>query len=514
MKSAAPLLALLLALAPAAHALSDSKFQKVQDRIEALQKAGDFKGADAAVADGLNQKLTPAQKRALEFETERTRRIRKDYSLTEEGLRAALKKSVRDVTDAEIDAWIKEGRFDRLVIDGEARFVGASSANLFFRNADVRPRRLKEKTGKLNQFLLAHTRAVRSETKPWGDVLGAPRDFKLTMTIAADKDAAPAGETIQCWMPYPQQGEFQSGIKLLASTPAEVTVGWPSYPIRSLYFHQPAVAGQPTAFKAEYTLTVQPRRYQIDPSLVGVTDQRRGAPAAYFTQEQLPHVPFTPEVKALAAKIVGNEKNPAVKARLIYDYLAKTNKYSFAREYSTLRCIPEYVLENHYGDCGQIALTYITLCRAAGVPARWQSGWVIYPQLTNLHDWTEIWLAPYGWVPVDPDYAMEWEQDAEGLSADEVKELQDFFFGGLDAYRIAMNREHGYPLYPPKKDYRSDDVDQQRGELETASGNNIYFSDFNYNMDVEFLSEEGRTAAETDKKPAAPVGPTAPGVAR
>ena len=55
-----------------------------------------------------------------------------------------------------------------------------------------------------------------------------------------------------------------------------------------------------------------------------------------------------------------------------------------------------------YGDCGQEAMLFITLCRLNGVPARWQSGWNTFSRDKSNHDWTEIYLAPYGWMPADP----------------------------------------------------------------------------------------------------------------
>ena len=35
---------------------------------------------------------------------------------------------------------------------------------------------------------------------------------------------------------------------------------------------------------------------------------------------------------------------------------------------STIENIPEYVLDNRHGDCGQVSLLFITLCRISGIP--------------------------------------------------------------------------------------------------------------------------------------------------
>ena len=53
-------------------------------------------------------------------------------------------------------------------------------------------------------------------------------------------------------------------------------------------------------------------------------------------------------------------------------------------EYSTIENIPEYVLDNHKGDCGQVSLLFITLCRISGIPAHFQSGFMMHPKAWNL----------------------------------------------------------------------------------------------------------------------------------
>ena len=91
-------------------------------------------------------------------------------------------------------------------------------------------------------------------------------------------------------------------------------------------------------------------------------------------REQYPHIRFTPYLRSLASEIVGEEKRPMEIARRIYDYVTKNVQYSYMRNYSLMTCIPEYCAKNLRGDSGVQALLFITLCRIAGVPARWESG--------------------------------------------------------------------------------------------------------------------------------------------
>ncbi len=127
---------------------------------------------------------------------------------------------------------------------------------------------------------------------------------------------------------------------------------------------------------------------------------------------------------------------------------------------------------------------FIALCRLNGIPARWQSGWKLFPDETIIHDWAEIYLAPWGWVPVDPYMAVYATRYATSLSPEQRLDLRDFYFGGLDHYRMAVNCDHSQPLTPSKHSIRSDDVDFQRGELECGN-RNLYFDQFTYGLTVQ-----------------------------
>lgn len=496
-------------------AMTPAAFDELLAQLEEHQRSGEFNEAMVKAQGTLESEdsLTNDQRRALEFEVERTRRIERDYSLSESRLREILKgeQGVQGVTDEEITAWIEEGRFDFLEVDGQKRFVGASRPNLFFRYPELRARAKDPSTGEWYRFLLEHARGVRAQIEHPAQDTADPIPYEVDFTLTVKGGEVPDGEIIRAWMPYPQQFNAQQDVRLLSASPDLAWMNAPDYPMRSLYFEAPSNGEEDTVFQASYTVTVLPRFFRLDAERVAAARQFLHPEATHWTQEQPPHVVFTPRIQKLAAEIVGEETNPMLKARAIYDWIADNKVYSYAREYSTLRCIPEYVLDTGYGDCGQIALLYITLCRAAGVPARWQSGWVMYPEWENLHDWTEIYLAPYGWVPVDPDFAMGIETKADKLTRSEKDELRGFYFGGLDGFRLTINRDHGFPHYPPKEDFRSDTVDFQRGEVE-ATGKNIYYGRFRYNLEKKILSGPYATESANDKQSKA--RPADPGAAR
>ena len=121
----------------------------------------------------------------------------------------------------------------------------------------------------------------------------------------------------------------------------------------------------------------------------------------------------------------------------------------------------------------------ITLMRMNGIPARWQSGWTFTDgKYDDIHDWAEIYLAPYGWIPVDVTY---------GRLASNDPSLKWLYLGGLDNYRIAFNDDFSRDFAPAKQHFRSDTVDSQRGEVEWDGGN-LYYDKWDYHFDWKILS--------------------------
>jgi transglutaminase-like putative cysteine protease len=153
--------------------------------------------------------------------------------------------------------------------------------------------------------------------------------------------------------------------------------------------------------------------------------------------------------------------------------------WASAREYSTIPNIPEYVLANRHGDCGQVALLFITMARAAGIPAKWQSGWMMHPGNKSLHDWAEAYFEGIGWVPVDQSFGR-----VKSSKGDDDSYF--FFTKGMDAYRLIVNDDISQEFFPAKIHHRSETVDFQRGEVEWR-GENLYFGRWRYNMDIEYL---------------------------
>lgn len=309
-----------------------------------------------------------------------------------------------------------------------------------------------------------------------------PKSFEVTMTVTVKPDAVPAAETVRAWLPIPRLYPHQKDFKLQTASPTLKNISAEDDPIRSAYLEGTAVQQQLTKFQIEYTYTTYGVHFNLKPEKIVAFDSLDPLVRMYTAEG--PHVVFTEKVRKLSQELAGDEPNPLRKAKRFYDWITENIQYSYALEYSTIRNISEYCLTKRYGDCGQAALLFITLCRSNGIPARWQSGWLTMPGRKTIHDWTEIHIPPYGWIPVDPYMGVFAMRYMTSLQDDEKHELRDFYFGGLDQYRMAANSDHNQTLTPPKQSLRSDNVDFQRGELEYGT-TNLYFDTYSFSLTIK-----------------------------
>ena len=112
---------------------------------------------------------------------------------------------------------------------------------------------------------------------------------------------------------------------------------------------------------------------------------------------------------------------------------------------------------------------FIALCRIAGIPARWESGFAVAPGDAGCHDWARFYVAPKGWMYADCSYGASMAR-----RGDEV--LRRHYFGSLDTGRMVANSAFEAPFDPPMLGFRSDPYDNQSGEME-ADGVGLYGDD-------------------------------------
>ncbi len=459
----------------------------VMHTIIGLVDAGQFHAAGQRIEAALKQPgLSPAERRSLTFQRVRMQRMRLDFHLTAAQAKARVRKRIPGLTDAEFARWDAQGMLEHMYIDGQLRYFRGAPSNLFRLSAEASklravqtpllPSGLPEKfTRQVTRF----DRQVIREARQTGRSSVLPQRVEVTQTVTVDADAVPAGKTVRAWIPYPRANPGQQeDIRFVASQPAAHRIAPASALQRTVYLEKKAQAGKPTVFSVTYEVTLYAQYHAIDPDKV--VKAKITPELAPYVAERAPHVVFTEPLRVFSHQVVGDATNPWRIAQRIYAAVDKI-PWAGAREYSTISDISAYTLRNGHGDCGEQTLLLITLMRMNGIPARWQSGWTFTKgKRDDIHDWAEIYLAPYGWIPVDVTYGRLDSRDPA---------LKWFYLGGLDNYRIAFNDGFSQPFVPPKHSFRSDTVDNQRGEVEWDGGN-VYYNQWSFHFDWKILSSE------------------------
>ncbi len=455
-----------------------------------LVDTGAFAKAQQAIDAALNStSVSSEQRSAYEFERERMRRILLDFSLSESDAQARVRKQIPDLKDAEFRAWDAAGLLESRVIDGKKRYFNRAPSNLFRLSADARARRANP--APFNDSPLekphAHHREVLQQASATRRASVAPRRVRITQSITVEPDAVPAGETVRAWIPFPRAipGQ-QESIKFIESSPSKHQLAPESALQRTVYFEQPAVAAKPTTYSVTYELTIYGQHQQIDPEKV--VAPAASADLAPYLGERAPHIVFTNDMRKFSREVVGDEKNPYRIAQRLFAAVDRI-PWAGALEYSTISNISDYALHAGHADCGQQTLLLMTLLRMNGIPARWQSGWIFSDgAYNNMHDWGWLYLAPYGWAPMDVTFGK--------LNSGEPA-LDNFYLGSFDSYRVVFNDDYSQPFVPAKQHFRSETVDLQRGEVEWRGGN-LYFDRWDYDFKATLLPLAERAHADSE----------------
>ncbi|HPZ08664.1 MAG TPA: transglutaminase domain-containing protein [Candidatus Eremiobacteraeota bacterium] len=173
-----------------------------------------------------------------------------------------------------------------------------------------------------------------------------------------------------------------------------------------------------------------------------------------FTQSE-PWIELTDDIKKKAQEIAGEEKNPYFQARKIFHWVVENIEYEYP---SIEERGAEISFKKLKGDCGEFSVIFCALCRSLGIPARtvtciWFTG--------GGHQWAEILLPPYGWIPIDPSVAELMTPGSKAVSSDEEVRafmksrgipVRDFsyLFGNLYPMRVIVSTGDNMEVFSKK----------------------------------------------------------------
>ncbi len=239
---------------------------------------------------------------------------------------------------------------------------------------------------------------------------GPWRKFDLVSQL---KIAKPKGK-LQVWMPVPSVSE-DDWSKALGSdwtTNAKVAKLWQDKQTGADCVYLEWDDSEPEA-TAEISSHAETRDRVTD----FTRPQKADALAEAERQRFLGSVSFMPldeRLKETAAKITQNAETDLGKAKAIYEWIIEERTCD-AGDLPSLPARTD-ALPSEPQDCDYLNSLFVGLCRVSGVPARAIYGVRVAPSqfaydslgavsediTAKTHARAEVWLAEYGWVPVDP----------------------------------------------------------------------------------------------------------------
>jgi transglutaminase-like putative cysteine protease len=219
-----------------------------------------------------------------------------------------------------------------------------------------------------------------------------------------------------------------------------------------------------------FVLTRSEVRVDVDPSKARpLTDADRARLAPYLVANK--HVEIDEEIRSLVAQIVGDEANPVLAARKLYDWVLHNVDY-WVKDPKNKKASPvgstTYCLTFRTGNCTDFESLWASLARAKGIPTRIVYGSFFKPDLNgydldqSYHCWATFYAPGLGWIPHDVAvadmYAGEFDvtpdnevlmrrTTADGLFGPDPAKVE-YYFGNLDERRMVWSIGRDIVLSP------------------------------------------------------------------
>ena len=271
------------------------------------------------------------------------------------------------------------------------------------------------------------------------------------INIKVDLQATESPQTATIWLPYPLSGQYQL-IENMHIKGNFLNSGVYKEPISGVVY-----------FYAEWPKNIQEKHLELGFKVSTKERQNRnlrdtGASVPIGIQKYLQTewwIPTGGQIAEIANDIKKDKTSILEKARAVYDWVVENT----SRDPSVKGCglgIVEVTLSKLSGKCADISSVYVALARNIGVPAREVFGLRLGTKpeqdiTADYHCWAEFYLPGTGWIAVDPaDVRKKMLED--NLALADVKELREYFFGGVDAYRMVLERGgRGITLQPAQE---------------------------------------------------------------
>lgn len=459
------------------------------EAVEKMKLCGELEAAVDCIDQRLACTNLPENLRyCLLAEREMIRRMPADFPYTRAEAMDIIRAEIPSYTEEEFDAAVACGQIRFIYLHGEMRIFNRFFSSMCKSVPEFRDRTKValnggESSGRGSKGDLRLNRSMRI-MKEKGALANR---ITIRATVKVEDTAFKPGMLVRVHVPIAAACEQQSDIRIESMFPENGQIAPEDAEQRTVYWEENMQENH--EFSVTYSYVHTAKWHDVETVLHGMpmsqgtmqdagsacseaAQRPSGVPelpclkpealAEYVkdTAELAPHIEFTPYIRALTEACAQGCTTPLEKAKSFYDFITKNFRYTYMPAYFTLDSIAENCARSFTGDCGVFALLFITMCRCAGIPAEWQSGFAAEPEFVGGHDWARFYVEPFGWLFADPSFGVS-------SNRNENEERRMFYFGNLDPYRMVANRAFQAPFTVDKRYFRTDPYDNQYGEIET-----------------------------------------------
>ncbi len=226
----------------------------------------------------------------------------------------------------------------------------------------------------------------------------------LKATIRYSVNISNAGSTtmdLQTYMACPKNSPYQnldSPLQFL-NEPHEYFDD--TFGQKIAYYREDLSPGSQRVYEWTTAATLYNIRYFLRPDSVGSLDDIPLEITATYTADAEKFDITHPLIANAAAEAIDGETNLYWQVRSIHDYVFTHIEYVNDGRWDSA---PQVLSQGH-GSCSEYSYLFIALCRAIGIPARFEAGGHLRDTIpyedTVFHRWQQVYFPNFGWVPID-----------------------------------------------------------------------------------------------------------------
>lgn len=259
------------------------------------------------------------------------------------------------------------------------------------------------------------------------------------VTIKVDLKAPENTKNAKVWIPYPSFDPNQT-----------VTIQGIKGNFEKMGIRRVPVRGALSLFaewKKEIDQRVIELRFKVKTEEISERDLKdKGKPIPKMVKKYLVSkrwIPTDGKIKETANTIVKGKTGILEKSRAVYDWIIDNISWDSELKGNGVGDVLA-TMEKRSGKCVDLVSLYVALVRSVGVPAREVFGLRLGKEdgqeiTDDFHCWAEFYLPDTGWIPVDPSDVRRM-MVKENLQLEDVAQYREYYFGGLDELRVALNR--------------------------------------------------------------------------